>query len=112
MTTWEWDRQRLNRDKRAKRMNAARKLGTHTRKQWLVLKDLFGFCVHCGGTEYPLEKDHIIPVYQGGSDGIENIQPSCARCNARKGPEAIDKREAQMPNWRDQFARLMESANG
>jgi len=50
-----------------------------------------------------LEKDHVKPVYQGGSDAIENIQPSCARCNARKGPDSTDKRYAAMSSWVERF---------
>jgi 5-methylcytosine-specific restriction endonuclease McrA len=37
-----------------------------------------------------LERDHIVPIYQGGSDAITNIQPLCKRCNCAKGPETTD----------------------
>lgn len=90
------DSQALLRDKRAKikrreRLAAARQKGTHSLLQWERLKLEFGFrCVRCGTVELPVEKDHIIPLYQGGSDSIENIQPVCARCNANKGPEDFD----------------------
>lgn len=73
------------------RMVAARKRGTHTKAEWEALKAEFdNHCVRCWTSEYPVEKDHITPICQGGSDSIANIQPLCARCNARKGPESIN----------------------
>jgi len=50
-------------------------------------------CLRCGGSEYRIEKDHIIGIYKPEStDGLENLQPICARCNASKGSEEIDYR--------------------
>lgn len=79
---------------RSERLAAARKKGTHTGLEWLALVQEFGGrCVRCGRHGHNPEKDHIVPLYQGGSDGIDNIQPVCARCNASKGPEDV--------NWAD-----------
>ena len=64
------------------------------------MKDLFiNTCVRCDGESNLLnvERDHIIPSYQGGIDHVTNWQPLCARCNASKGPETID--------WRIPFAK-------
>lgn len=80
-------------DKSARRSNmaAARKLGTHTKTQWeMLLRAVCGICPRCLEPWHCFDKDHIVPVYMGGSDAIENIQPLCANCNARKGPETID----------------------
>jgi 5-methylcytosine-specific restriction endonuclease McrA len=74
------------------RLRAAKEKGTHTPEQWEALKEKIGCCVFCGTTEYWLTKDHIIPVYQGGCDCIENIQPACMPCNGRKGPDETDRR--------------------
>ncbi len=72
-------------------MRAARAKGRHTKAEWVALKTEFkGCCVRCGSSAYNVERDHIVPVYQGGSDSIENIQPLCARCNASKGPETTN----------------------
>ena len=77
-----------NKSIRKARMIEAIKKGTHTSEQWELLKREFNYrCVKCGREGYHLDKDHIIPIYQGGSNGIENIQPLCAWCNAGKGSE-------------------------
>lgn len=95
-----------NKRLRSERLARARLLGTHTKREWEKLKIACGFkCVFCGGASglSNVERDHIIPLYQGGSDSIENIQPACARCNASKGSESIDRRPA---GWRDAYALL------
>ena len=114
---WDRDRIRDNAAIRASRMAAARKRGTHTADEWIELKRIIGKCCHCGTTEWPLEKDHILPVYQGGSDAIENIQPSCARCNAKKGAESHDKRAERCAGWESVFEnsvgrKLLRTNNG
>ena len=80
--------------KRRERLAAARLKGTHTKGQWEELKAEFdGRCVRCGEYGWHLDQDHIVPIYQGGSDSIENIQPLCACCNAQKGPEDMNWKE-------------------
>ena len=39
-------------------------------------------CVYCGGPYQAL--DHVIPLSRGGGGGIENLRPSCQRCNSQK----------------------------
>ena len=76
---------------RSVRLREARRKGSHTKDQWLLLKTEFDLkCVRCLTNECNVEKDHIIPLYQGGSDSIENIQPLCAYCNSSKGPETFN----------------------
>jgi 5-methylcytosine-specific restriction endonuclease McrA len=88
------DREKRNKYLRKQRMIAACAKGTHTPEEWEALKAEFNNrCVRCRTDEYPVEKDHIQPVYAGGSDSIDNIQPLCARCNAHKGPEDFNWKE-------------------
>ena len=79
------------------RMRAARERGTHTADEWGEMLAVFGYsCLRCGALASSgarIVKDHITPVYQGGSDAISNIQPLCSRCNQSKGPESTDYRK-------------------
>lgn len=80
--------------KRAERIQIAREKATHTKAEWEELRDYFEGCCICGETEN-ICKDHIKPIYQGGSDGVENLQPLCARCNSSKGPDSTDHRASR-----------------
>ena len=42
-------------------------------------------CRKCGSREH-LTIDHIVSVYQGGSNEYGNLQTLCNRCNAGKAP--------------------------
>lgn len=79
---------------RSKRLAEARAKGTHTKSEWDEMRNFFGCCVKCGKSAEDVElvKDHIIPIYQGGSDSITNLQPLCRSCNSSKGPDSKDYR--------------------
>jgi 5-methylcytosine-specific restriction endonuclease McrA len=89
-----------NRDKLTLYTNTrrARKLeagGSHTNEEWQELKIFYNFkCLQCGKQEpeIKLTRDHVIPLTQGGSDSIDNVQPLCARCNSKKNNKHIDYR--------------------
>ena len=68
---------------------------THTEDEWKKLKAFYNFtCLRCGKQEpeIKLTRDHVIPLTQGGSDSIDNVQPLCARCNSKKNNKHIDYR--------------------
>lgn len=68
---------------------------THTEEEWQELKAFYNFkCLRCGKQEpeIKLTRDHVIPLTQGGSDSIDNVQPLCARCNSKKNNKHIDYR--------------------
>ena len=77
-------------------LQAARRLerikingGSHTKEEWEALKSKSdGKCVFCGSDE-KVQRDHIIPIFRGGKDSIDNIQPLCWACNFRKGIRLI-----------------------
>ena len=93
-----------NAEIRSARMFVAREKGRHSDSEWNALVEACeSKCVRCGAAGKQ-ERDHIKPVYQGGSDSIFNIQPLCAHCNASKGPECVDHR----PNgWQASVERTL-----
>jgi 5-methylcytosine-specific restriction endonuclease McrA len=62
--------------------------GRHTIDEWKSLVEEFdGRCVRCGdrlGLQ-KLTRDHVVPITNGGTDNIDNIQPLCKQCNSSKG---------------------------
>ena len=97
---YQRDYGKANRDKLTLYTNArrARKLeaeGSHTDEEWQELKAFYNFKCLCCEQQEPdikLTRDHVIPLTQGGTDSIDNIQPLCARCNSKKNYKHIDYR--------------------
>ena len=77
----------------------ARNGGSHTRKEWLEKLARYDRCPRCKRlwSEVPPRpnpryknvwtKDHIVPLREGGTSDIENIQPLCYACNSSKCDE-------------------------
>jgi|TARA_R100000501_G_C2604416_1_gene100617 5-methylcytosine-specific restriction endonuclease McrA len=66
--------------------------GSFSAKEFLALIDACNHrCPACGKQLETKEftVDHIIPLARGGDNNIQNIQPLCMPCNARKGTKAI-----------------------
>lgn len=93
------EKSRANSRIRRIRLAAAREKGSHAEETWLRLIAAFDCrCVMCGASMHgsEVQKDHIVPIYQGGSDGIENLQPLCRPCNTSKGPDTFNWVEYRM----------------
>jgi len=77
---------------RGQRLKEARAKGTHTKEEWeAILTKHSRRCVRCGCRPDPRPcKDHITPIYQGGSDAASNLQPLCRECNTSKGPDTFN----------------------
>lgn len=92
------EQENIGKGLRGERLAKARSIARHTNYQWMALLEFHNSqCLKCGTNEN-IVKDHIVPIYKGGSDGIDNIQPLCRSCNAGKGPDTTDLR---LNGWRD-----------
>ena len=68
-----------------------------------VYKKYNGHCAYCG-CEIILKEmqvDHITPKLHGGSNDIENLNPSCRKCNFYKGCFTLE-------GFRNQLATVLK----
>lgn len=52
-----------------------------------------GCCAYCGkymSSIKDMQIDHIVPKCHGGTDDIENLNPSCRRCNHYKRGNSLE----------------------
>lgn len=81
---------------RAVHMERARAEGRHTLKQWREVVAAANECHYC---QRPFNgivvKDHMTPVSRGGSDGLDNLAPSCWDCNDAKS----NMTESEFRTW-------------
>lgn len=67
----------------------------YTAAEWVALvKACDRRCLCCGRQEpeIKLTVDHIVPVSEGGSNAVWNIQPLCKSCNSAKHTKTLDFR--------------------
>jgi len=88
----EWCASRI--PTKGKRTNRMQNAGTFPQKEWQSLCRVHGQrCVKCGSVGR-LTVDHVLPLSQGGTNDIHNLQPLCRSCNSLKGIQHIDYRQA------------------
>jgi 5-methylcytosine-specific restriction endonuclease McrA len=76
--------------RRARKLNAE---GDFTVEEFEALCEKYGnACLRCGDREALLGPDHVIPLYLGGTNLTENIQPLCGNCTSWKNVKVIDYR--------------------
>lgn len=82
---------RLRKARRDARKRGAE--GNFSKAEFLELCEQHGnACLACGADWELLEADHVVPLTQGGTNWISNIQPLCRSCNASKREQHIDYR--------------------
>lgn len=72
----------------------AKSISTHTEIGWLEMLEFFNYLCckcECEVVGSPC-KDHIYPIYLGGTNSIKNIQPLCRNCNSSKTYDCTDYR--------------------
>lgn len=78
----------INTQIRRVRLQIARNKGTHTRAEWAALVAEFDRRCVCCWTQAPEgqtpNKAYVVPIYMGGSDAIDNLQPLCPSCSSAK----------------------------
>lgn len=92
-SAWSKNNPTKKKSYRSKRRTAATLAGgSFTAQEWVDLCSTYkDKCLGCNKV-LPLEPDHVIPVILGGTSNIDNIQPLCRTCNARKRTGTTDFR--------------------
>ena len=63
-------------------------------------------CKACGVSGVPLEVDHVVPTFEGGSDDVDNLVTLCSDCHLvktnreRAGLAAARARRRRLPRER------------
>jgi 5-methylcytosine-specific restriction endonuclease McrA len=105
---------------RTEMMREARKLGTHTGKEWGAKVAATKTCRYCDTdlNMFNMVQDHILAIESGGSDAIDNLQPICWECNVDKYITPADQYTytgekprpfSVFPNRRKMYDRMMEA---
>lgn len=69
--------------------------GEHSEAQWqLKLLEFDGKCAYCFAVG-DMQRDHLVPLSDGGSNSIGNIVPACSTCNQSKNA----KSGAELLRW-------------
>lgn len=57
-----------------------------------------GYCAYCGNPlEYKdMQADHVIPLYNGGADELDNMLPACRSCNHYKATLSLESFRAMV----------------
>jgi 5-methylcytosine-specific restriction endonuclease McrA len=64
-------------------------------------------CAYCGIENVPLQREHIYPKSQGGSNRISNLCLACEKCNIKKGIKSIEQFLSKKP---DVLKRVLSQA--
>lgn len=83
-------------NRRARRLNNG---GTITAEEWNDVLNKYGNkCICCGREDVRLTLDHVVPLFSGGRNSVDNVQPLCRSCNSKKGIRTIDYRNLEEAN--------------
>lgn len=67
---------------------------------WGSCKSFFNHqCAYCGTSDVKLQQEHFIPLSKGGEYTVNNIVPSCRRCNNSKHAKDFFKWYRNQPHY-------------
>jgi hypothetical protein len=95
----------------AENLNVVKKAAKTLSKKEILFDKFGGCCAYCGANLLKVvwDIDHIKPKYLGGSNDIENLNPSCRRCNVWKKTFSIEEFRQEIMA---QSERLLKSSAG
>lgn len=88
------------------RWSSGKNARTRHSKRVRVWQKTGGYCFHCGceldfcGFD-AFQMDHFIPKSKGGSNAIENLNPSCPPCNSSRKDNQAWTGPVKKPSRRD-----------
>ena len=62
------------------------------RRRKKLMRRYKGRCCACGQSSKDMTVDHVVPLSQGGTNSMWNLQLLCGPCNSEKGNSAADYR--------------------
>lgn len=69
--------------------------GVLSMKEWEFILNLTKFmCIACEENKAD-SIDHVLPLSNGGTNTVDNIQPMCLKCNLKKGARHVDFRSRE-----------------
>jgi 5-methylcytosine-specific restriction endonuclease McrA len=69
-----------------------------TNAEWDTICSRWGYeCAYCADKPDTIERDHVVPLSNGGDTNKKNIVPACPRCNRSKGSKSISEWYADQP---------------
>jgi len=73
---------------RSERRDAA--VNELTGAMWREIREVWdNECAYCGESSGTLQRDHVVPINNGGDTVPENIVPACGSCNASKRDSSV-----------------------
>jgi 5-methylcytosine-specific restriction endonuclease McrA len=90
----KYNKNKTNRIKQRRKEREEQAEGSFTKEEFLLKCEERGYKCHYCNEIFPpfrLVPEHLTPLCRGGKNSIDNIEPSCYRCNIQKGRKTEDE---------------------
>lgn len=86
------ERCRRKASKLRRRVREANSYGEWRWSDFMRMAARFDYCcAYCGEKPERLDPDHVVPLSQGGPNVLNNLLPTCFRCNSDKSAMTLDE---------------------